>query len=78
MADLALTLPDPLVQFIDRHVGPDGFVNRQSAIEAVVADWRDKTERFEALIKEGLDALDAGDYEEVQDIEAWLDGLGRD
>lgn len=78
MADLALTLPDPLVQFIDRQVGPNGFADRQSAIEAVVADWRDKTERFEALIQQGLDALDAGDCEEVQDIEAWLDGLGRD
>ena len=78
MAHLALTLPDPLVHFLDRQVGPDGFVDRQSAIEAVVAEWRNKTERLEALVKEGLDALDAGDYEEVQDIEAWLDGLGRD
>ncbi|WP_395943255.1 hypothetical protein [Brevundimonas sp.] len=78
MADLALTLPDPLVQFLDRQVGPNGFVDRQSAIEAVLMDWRDKTERLQSMIQEGLDALDAGDYEEVQDIEAWLDGLGRD
>ncbi|WP_428154685.1 ribbon-helix-helix domain-containing protein [Brevundimonas sp.] len=78
MVDLALTLPEPLVQFIDRQVGPNGFADRQSAIEAVVADWRNKAERLEALVQEGLDALDAGDYEEVHDIEAWLDGLGRD
>lgn len=78
MADLALTLPDPLVQFIDRQVGPDGFADRQSLIEALVVDWRDKAERLEALVQEGLDALEAGDYEEVRDLETWLDGLGRD
>mgnify|MGYP000566001530 CR=1 FL=1 len=77
MADLALTLPDPLVQFLDSQVGPHGFPDRQSAIEAVMTDWRDQSERLKALIDEGLDALDAGRCEEVHDIRAWLDGLGR-
>ena len=40
------------------------------------ADEARRVARFWALIQEGLDDLDAGRYEEVTDVKAWLDGLG--
>ena len=33
--------------------------------------------RYRALIQEGLDDLDAGRFEIVENIDAWLDTLGR-
>jgi len=33
--------------------------------------------RFHALIQEGLDELDRGEFIEATDVRAWLDGLGH-
>jgi Arc/MetJ-type ribon-helix-helix transcriptional regulator len=75
MADLALKLPDPLVQFIDSQVGPHGFADRQSAIEAVVSDWQDRMNVLRAAIQEGLDDIENGAFEDIQDLQAWSDNL---
>jgi antitoxin ParD1/3/4 len=34
-----------------------------------------KLERLNRLIQEGIDAVEAGDYEEVEDLGAWFDAL---
>ena len=41
------------------------------------ADEARREARFWALIQEGLDDLEAGRYETVDDVGAWLDTLGH-
>ncbi|AZH14021.1 hypothetical protein EIB18_15800 [Caulobacter vibrioides] len=41
------------------------------------ADEAARIVRYRALIQEGLDELAAGQFEVVEDIDAWLDTLGR-
>lgn len=44
---------------------------------ADVANDAARVTRYRALIQEGLEDLDAGRFEVVEDIDAWLDTLGR-
>lgn len=77
MADVALTLPDPLMQFIDSQVGPDGYPDRQAVIKAAVANMREGVSDFHAAIQEGLDAMERGEVERVDDLEAWFADIRR-
>ncbi|AAK24944.1 hypothetical protein CC_2982 [Caulobacter vibrioides CB15] len=47
------------------------------AAPAPDADETARVARYRALIQEGLDELAAGQFEVVEDIDAWLDTLGR-
>jgi len=47
------------------------------ALDGPDADEARRVTRFHALIQEGLDELDCGEYIEVTDVKAWLDGLGH-
>jgi len=44
---------------------------------ADVANDAARVTRYRALIQEGLEDLDAGRFEVVEDIDAWLDTQGR-
>lgn len=48
-----------------------------AAEPALCANDAARVARYRALIQEGLDDLDAGRFEIVEDIDAWLDTLGR-
>ena len=48
-----------------------------AAEPALDADDAVRLARYRALIQEGLDDLDAGRFEIVENIDAWLDTLGR-
>jgi len=52
-------------------------VTRETHLDGPDADDALRLARFHALIQEGLDDLDAGRFETVDDVGAWLDGLGR-
>ena len=75
MADLALTLPDPLLEFIDSQIGPNGFADRQSAVEAVVTDWQERVNTLRGAIQEGLDDIENGRFEDISDLDAWFADL---
>ena len=52
-------------------------VTLDAPLDGPDADEAARVARFHALIQEGLDDLDAGRFEVVEDIGAWLDGLGH-
>ncbi|MDI1365095.1 MAG: hypothetical protein PSX79_09545 [bacterium] len=49
----------------------------QTAAPALDADDAVRLARYRALIQEGLDDVEAGRFETVEDIDAWLNTLGR-
>ncbi|WP_425995689.1 hypothetical protein [Caulobacter sp. DWR1-3-2b1] len=52
----------------ERQITPDKALETDAAREA----------RYRALVQEGLDELDRGEANEVTDVGAWLNTLGRD
>lgn len=80
MTALEVMLSPPLDEFIEDQVRSGAFPDAAAVIRAGLRLLRDddaaKTRRFEAMIQEGLDDLAAGRMEVVDDIDAWLEGLG--
>ncbi len=83
MTTRSVILPSPLDAFVEAEVAcgayPDADAVLAAAVDLLQREQRReaaKVERFKALIQEGLDDLEAGRYEEVTDVKAWLDGLG--
>ena len=79
-----VSLPDTLDGFVDQQVASGAFPNASEVVSAGLrllqhrADRKAaRLERLRAAIQVGQDQLDRGDFEEVTDITAWLDGLGR-
>ena len=84
MASLNVDLNETLDRFVEDRVVSGEFQNASEVVSAGLrllkarADRRQaRLERLGALIQEGLDDLDAGRYEDVDDISAWLDRRGR-
>ncbi|GAW40798.1 hypothetical protein SH203_01198 [Brevundimonas sp. SH203] len=80
MTTFAVHLSEQLESFVDMKVGSGAFRDRSAVIESALADMLQQDTRLTALkakIQDGLDELDAGLGIEVDDIEAWLDSLGR-
>jgi antitoxin ParD1/3/4 len=84
MASLNVDLNETLDRFVEDRVVSGEFQNASEVVSAGLrllkarADRRQaRLERFGTLIQEGLDDLDAGRYEDVDDVPAWLDRRGR-
>lgn len=84
MATRNVNLTDVLDGFVEDRVRSGEYQNASEVVRAGLrllkgdADREQaKLERLRALVQEGLDDLDAGRYEVVEDASAWLDSLGR-
>lgn len=84
MTSLNVDLNETLDRFVENRVVSGEFQNASEVISAGLrllkarADRRQtRLEHFGALIQEGLNDLDAGRCQDVDDIAAWLDRRGR-
>lgn len=80
MTTFAVHLSEPLEAFVDEKVGSGAFSDRSAVIQSALSDMLQQETQLTALkskIQDGLDELDAGLGIEVENIEAWLDSLGR-
>ena len=80
MRTVSLHLDDRLEAFVDQKVRSGQFDDQAAVVRRALDEMQRQDAKLEALkaqIQEGLDELDAGLGIEVDDIEAWLDGLGR-
>ncbi|MBJ7486540.1 hypothetical protein [Brevundimonas sp.] len=78
MANLTVTLPDPMIEYIDGLVRPDGFQDRNAVFEALITDWQERLDALNTEIKVGLDEFERGEFIRVDDLEAWGETLGLD
>ncbi len=84
MTTRSLSLPDALDGFVDQQVASGAYPDASEVVSAGLRLLQLRTDRnaarrqrLRAAIQVGLDDLERGDVEEVTDITAWLDGLGR-
>lgn len=84
MATRNVNLTNTLDAFVEERVRSGEYQNASEVIRAglrllkVEEDERVlKLERLNAAIQEGVEAMERGDYEDVEDVGVWLDGLGR-
>ncbi len=84
MTALKVTLDAPLGRFVEDQVASGAYPDANAVVRAGLDRLRDdqraeaaKIERFKGLVQEGLDDIEAGRFETVDDVGAWLDGLGR-
>ncbi|MDR7118362.1 type II toxin-antitoxin system ParD family antitoxin [Caulobacter sp. BE254] len=82
MTTRSVILPEPLEAFVEAEVASGAYPNADAVLAAAVdllqrEQRREaaKVERFKALIQEGLDDLDAGRFEIVEDLGAWFDQI---
>ncbi len=84
MPSRALSLSPDHLRFVDDQVASGAYPDAAAVIEealerlANAQDDAAREARFDRLLQEGLDDLDAGRYETVTDTKAWLDGLARE
>lgn len=81
MANIAVPLSDPFAAFVDEKVRSGEFQTRTEVVEqalSLLQTDEEKLKRLRDAIQEGLDDFEAGRYIEVDDVEAWLNTLGRD
>ncbi len=79
-----VSLPDTLDGFVEQQVASGAFPDASEVVSAGLRLLQHRADRkaarlarLRAAIQVGLDDLERGDVEEVTDITAWLDGLGR-
>lgn len=84
MIRLRITLTETLGGFVEERVASGQFRDASEVIDAGLELLRSRAEReqrkrarLQALIQAGLDDLEAGRYKDVDDVPAWLEGLGR-
>ena len=86
MATRNISLTEPLDRFIDERVESGDFQNASEVVRAGLRLLRRQTEedsqkleRLRALVQEGMNDIEAGRYVELawDELDAWLDGLGR-
>ena len=84
MATRNINLTATLDEFIERKVTTGEFQNASEVVRAGLRllserdeDRAAKIEALKAAIQVGLDELDRGEYEVVDDFEAWANELGR-
>ena len=85
MRDISLVLDDPLGRFVEDQVRSGAYPDAAAVVRAGLdrlradaeADEAAKEARYEALLQEGLDDLDAGRFETINDVSEWLAGRGR-
>ncbi|MDP2259428.1 MAG: type II toxin-antitoxin system ParD family antitoxin [Caulobacter sp.] len=79
MTALKVTLDAPLDRFVEDQVASGAYPDAAAVVRAGLDRLRDdqREERFKNLVQEGLDDIAAGRVETVDNVGAWLDGLGR-
>jgi putative addiction module CopG family antidote len=81
MGAIKITLTEPLDAFVEEQVRLGAYPDAESVVRAGLdllrGDDAARTVRYHALIQEGLDDLDAGRFEIVDDVDGWLKGLGE-
>jgi antitoxin ParD1/3/4 len=82
MATRNISLTDPLDRFIDDRVKTGDYQNASEVVRAALRllkrqtdDEARKEARFQHLIQEGIDDIDAGRSEVITDLDAWFDAL---
>ncbi|MGV3580649.1 type II toxin-antitoxin system ParD family antitoxin [Brevundimonas sp.] len=81
MANVAVSLSDPFASFVDEKVRSGEFQSHTEVVEqalSLLQSDEEKLKRLRDAIQVGLDDFEAGRYVEVDDVEAWLNTLGRD
>jgi len=80
MNTLSVQIDERLEAFVDEQVRSGAFRDRSEVVSRALDDMRRdeaKLASLKAKVQEGLDELDAGLGIEVDDVERWLEGLGR-
>ena len=75
MNTMAVTLPEGLVEYLDDRVRSGKATDPSQVIQKalrVLQAVEKRRSAFDAAVQEGLDALETGDFEEVQDLELWF------
>lgn len=82
MVSRNVSLTDVLDQFVDERVESGAYQNASEVIRAGLRLLQAQTEeqvlkleRLRSAIQEGLDELDRGEGERVDDVEAWIEGV---
>ncbi|HZW16173.1 MAG TPA: hypothetical protein VFF66_07960 [Brevundimonas sp.] len=75
MARVTIELSDQSAEFVDAKVRSGEFRDREAVVAAALIALNDRIAAFNAEVQIGLDAYEAGDFTEVDDIAAWLTGL---
>ncbi|MDQ8028026.1 MAG: hypothetical protein REJ23_04825 [Brevundimonas sp.] len=81
MTMVSVELDDRMEAFVDEKVRSGAFRDRAAVLARALGDMerRDRlAQPFEDALQEGLDDVTAGRVMEIDDIPAWIDGLGRD
>ena len=81
MSTLAVELPDDLLSYVEDRVASGRASDQSRVMQKALRIMRAVEARksaFEGAIQEGLDAEAAGDFEDVDDIEAWFKALRKD
>ena len=75
MNTMAVTLPEGLVEYLDDRVRSGKATDPSQVIQKalrVLQAVEKRRSAFDAAVQEGLEALETGDFEEVQDLELWF------
>jgi antitoxin ParD1/3/4 len=78
MGAIKITLAEPLDSFVEEQVRLGAYPDAESVLRAGLDLLREdatRTERFHGLVREGLDDLEAGRFETIDDIDGWLKSL---
>ena len=81
MSTVAIELPDDLLSYVEDRVASGRASDRSRVLQKALRIMRAVEARksvFDEAIQEGLDAEAAGDFEEVDDVEAWFKALRKD
>lgn len=80
MSTVSIQLDERMEAFVDEKVRSGAFRDRSEVLIKALGDMRQSDTQLTALkakIQLGLDELDAGFGIPVDDVEQWLNGLGR-
>jgi antitoxin ParD1/3/4 len=74
MADLTVSLPDPIRQFVEAEAAAKGFANPGDYVQDIIyRAYRDKARKeLEAKLVEGVEELEQGDAAEMT-AEDWAE-----
>jgi antitoxin ParD1/3/4 len=80
-----VNLTGMLDAYVEERVQSGAFQNASEVVrdalrlhKARTDDEARKEERFRRLVQEGIDDIEAGRYEDIDDLDAWFDALGRE
>jgi len=82
-----ITLTETQAAFIEGRIAAGQYQNKSEVVRQAIRDWqlkrrqsRREFDALQALIKEGIDDLNSGNYAEVDDadLDAYLENLDRD